>query len=139
MQTPPRPLDILGDLARHLQPPEVPDFIVVGLRVRAGEQAHVAERAAMAGGKMGGVAPKPLDAGQASELIEEIKAASAGDANADQLVELLSHRVPPGVDEAAYVKAGFLAAITKGEASSPLITCMQESTQAHRDPARPAI
>ena len=39
----------------------------------------------------------------------------------DALVELLTDRVPPGVDEAAYVKAGFLAAVAKGEAASPLI------------------
>ncbi len=39
----------------------------------------------------------------------------------DTLVDLLSNRVPPGVDEAAYVKAGFLSAIVTGEASSPLI------------------
>ena len=83
---------------------------------------HVAERAAMAGGKMGGVAPKPLDASQTSELIEEIKAASPGDANADKLVELLSHRVPPGVDEAAYVKASYLSAVALGEVDASLIT-----------------
>jgi aconitate hydratase 2/2-methylisocitrate dehydratase len=38
------------------------------------------------------------------------------------LLDLLINRVPPGVDEAAYVKAGFLAAIAKGEATSPLVT-----------------
>ena len=38
------------------------------------------------------------------------------------IVDLLANRVPPGVDEAAYVKAGFLAAVAKGETSSPLIT-----------------
>src|SRR5690606_12224144 len=40
----------------------------------------------------------------------------------ETLVELISNRVPPGVDEAAYVKAGFLSAIVKGEATSPLIS-----------------
>eukprot|EP00581_Thalassiosira_minuscula_P007544 CAMPEP_0183703274 /NCGR_PEP_ID=MMETSP0737-20130205/1073_1 /TAXON_ID=385413 /ORGANISM="Thalassiosira miniscula, Strain CCMP1093" /LENGTH=964 /DNA_ID=CAMNT_0025929997 /DNA_START=352 /DNA_END=3246 /DNA_ORIENTATION=- len=84
--------------------------------------AHVAERAAMAGGKLGGVAPKPLDAAQTSELIEEIKGASAGDANADKLVELLSQRVPPGVDEAAYVKASYLSALALGEVEPTLIS-----------------
>lgn len=84
--------------------------------------AHVAERAAMAGGKMGGVAPKPLDPSQVSELIEEVKAAAPGDANADRLVELLSERVPPGVDEAAYVKAGYLSAVALGETEATLIS-----------------
>eukprot|EP00578_Thalassiosira_sp_NH16_P000006 CAMPEP_0181140144 /NCGR_PEP_ID=MMETSP1071-20121207/35153_1 /TAXON_ID=35127 /ORGANISM="Thalassiosira sp., Strain NH16" /LENGTH=966 /DNA_ID=CAMNT_0023227087 /DNA_START=40 /DNA_END=2940 /DNA_ORIENTATION=- len=83
---------------------------------------HVSERAAMADGKMGGIAPKPLDAAQCSELVEEIKAASAGDANADRLVELLSERVPPGVDEAAYVKASYLSAVALGEVPATLIS-----------------
>ncbi len=39
----------------------------------------------------------------------------------EYLLELLTQHVPAGVDEAAYVKAGFLAAITRGEDSSPLI------------------
>eukprot|EP00970_Alexandrium_tamarense_P005387 scaffold874_cov196-Alexandrium_tamarense.AAC.15 len=84
--------------------------------------AHVAERASMAGGKLGGVAPKPLDATQTAELVEEIKAAKSGDANADRLVELLSHRVPPGVDEAAYVKASYLSAVALGEVGETLIS-----------------
>ncbi|EGH75015.1 bifunctional aconitate hydratase 2/2-methylisocitrate dehydratase, partial [Pseudomonas syringae] len=37
------------------------------------------------------------------------------------LVDLITNRVPPGVDEAAYVKAGFLSALAKGEVTSPLI------------------
>lgn len=84
--------------------------------------AHVAERAAMADGKMGGIAPKPLDPAQVSELIEEIKAASAGDANADRLVYLISERVPPGVDEAAYVKASYLSAVALGDVAPTLIS-----------------
>ena len=39
-----------------------------------------------------------------------------------QLLQLLEDRVPPGVDEAAYIKAGFLAAVSKGDSSSPLLT-----------------
>ncbi len=62
---------------------------------------HVAERAAMANGKLGGIAPKPLDAAQTATLIDELRSASASTPDADRLVELLSHRVPPGVDEAA--------------------------------------
>lgn len=74
---------------------------------------HVAERAEQ------GVVPKPLDAEQTDQLVELLKAPPAGEEAF--LMDLLVHRVPPGVDEAAYVKAGFLAAITKGEASSPLV------------------
>ncbi|MCG8707454.1 bifunctional aconitate hydratase 2/2-methylisocitrate dehydratase [Brenneria sp. 4F2] len=74
---------------------------------------HVAERAAQ------GIVPKPLDAAQVAALVESLKHPPAGEE--DVLLDLLINRVPPGVDEAAYVKAGFLAAIAKGEASSPLI------------------
>ncbi|GAA5193716.1 bifunctional aconitate hydratase 2/2-methylisocitrate dehydratase [Ferrimonas gelatinilytica] len=75
---------------------------------------HVAERAAQ------GIVPKPLDAQQASELVELLKNPPAGEE--ETLVDLLENRIPPGVDEAAYVKASFLAAITTGETQSPLIT-----------------
>jgi aconitate hydratase 2/2-methylisocitrate dehydratase len=75
---------------------------------------HVAERAAQ------GVPPKPLNAEQVAGLIELLKNPPAGEESA--LLDLISNRVPPGVDEAAYVKAGFLTAITKGSASSPLIS-----------------
>ncbi|WP_036770952.1 bifunctional aconitate hydratase 2/2-methylisocitrate dehydratase [Photorhabdus australis] len=75
---------------------------------------HVAERAAQ------GVVPKPLDATQAAALVELLKSPPKGEE--DFLLDLLINRVPPGVDEAAYVKAGFLAAIAKGETVSPLIT-----------------
>ncbi|WP_016595549.1 bifunctional aconitate hydratase 2/2-methylisocitrate dehydratase, partial [Yersinia pestis] len=75
---------------------------------------HVAERAAE------GIVPKPLDASQMAALVESLKNPPAGEE--EFLLDLLTNRVPPGVDEAAYVKAGFLAAIAKGEAHSPLIT-----------------
>jgi len=74
---------------------------------------HVEERAAI------GVVPKPLDADQVSGLVELLKAPPAGEE--EFLLDLMTNRIPPGVDEAAYVKAGFLAAIATGEASSPLI------------------
>ncbi len=74
---------------------------------------HVEERAAE------GIVPKPLNAEQVAELIELLKNPPAGEE--EFLVELISTRVPPGVDEAAYVKAGFLSAIAKGETESPLI------------------
>ncbi|TDB62136.1 bifunctional aconitate hydratase 2/2-methylisocitrate dehydratase [Photorhabdus khanii] len=75
---------------------------------------HVAERAAQ------GVVPKPLDATQAAALVELLKSPPKGEE--DFLLDLLINRIPPGVDEAAYVKAGFLAAIAKDETISPLIT-----------------
>jgi aconitate hydratase 2/2-methylisocitrate dehydratase len=74
---------------------------------------HVKERAAQ------GIPPLPLNAGQVNELVQLLKSPPAGEDEA--LVELLTDRVPPGVDEAAYVKAGFLAAVAKGEVASPLI------------------
>lgn len=74
---------------------------------------HVAERAAE------GIVAKPLDAAQMAGLVELLKSPPAGEEAF--LLDLLENRVPPGVDEAAYVKAGFLAAIAKGEDQSPLI------------------
>ncbi|MBD3669489.1 MAG: bifunctional aconitate hydratase 2/2-methylisocitrate dehydratase [Gammaproteobacteria bacterium] len=74
---------------------------------------HVEERANE------GLPPLPLDAVQTAALIELVKNPPAGEEEA--LVELLTHRVPPGVDEAAYVKAAFLADVVKGDASSPLV------------------
>ena len=75
---------------------------------------HVAERAEE------GVPPKPLNAEQVTGLVELLKSPPAGEEAS--LLELLENRIPPGVDEAAYVKAGFLSAIIKGEARSPLIS-----------------
>lgn len=74
---------------------------------------HVAERAEQ------GVVPKPLSAEMTSQLVELFKAPPAGEE--ETLLELITDRVPPGVDEAAYVKAAFLSAIVRGEAASPLI------------------
>lgn len=75
---------------------------------------HVKERLAE------GVVPKPLDAEQTAELIELIKAPPTGEESF--LLELLTFRIPPGVDEAAYVKASFLAAIAKKETDSPILS-----------------
>jgi aconitate hydratase 2/2-methylisocitrate dehydratase len=75
---------------------------------------HVAERALL------GVPPKPLDEAQVASLVELMKNPPAGEEAF--LVDLLENRIPPGVDQAAYVKAAFLAAITNGQATSPLIT-----------------
>ncbi|MEH2233655.1 MAG: bifunctional aconitate hydratase 2/2-methylisocitrate dehydratase [Nostoc sp.] len=74
---------------------------------------HVAERATL------GIPPLPLDAKQTSELCELLKNPPKG--QEEILLHLLSDRVSPGVDPAAYVKAGFLTAIAKEEITSPLI------------------
>jgi aconitate hydratase 2/2-methylisocitrate dehydratase len=74
---------------------------------------HVAERAAL------GIPPKPLSPEQVAELVELLKNPPKGEE--ETLVQLITERVPPGVDEAAYVKAGFLTAVLKGQATSPLI------------------
>ncbi|MFI3137768.1 MAG: bifunctional aconitate hydratase 2/2-methylisocitrate dehydratase [Methylococcaceae bacterium] len=104
---------------------------------------HVAERAAE------GIVPKPLNAEQTAALVELIKHPPLNDDSGDKathgavaddcmdaggrathgavaetafLLDLLANRIPAGVDEAAYVKAGFLAAIAKGEAQSPILS-----------------
>lgn len=77
-------------------------------------QKHVEERAAQ------GVAPLPLNAEQTAQLVELLKQPENNDTQV--LVELFENRIPAGVDEAAYVKASFLAALTRGETSSPLIS-----------------
>ena len=75
---------------------------------------HIAERAAL------GIPPLPLSARQTAELIELIKAPPAGAEK--ELVELITYRVPAGVDDAAKVKASYLAAVAHGTEASPLIT-----------------
>jgi hypothetical protein len=69
---------------------------------------HVAERAAL------GIPPLPLSAKQTAELIELLKAPPAGEEKA--LVELITYRVPAGVDDAAKVKASYLAALARDQA-----------------------
>ncbi|WP_319243852.1 bifunctional aconitate hydratase 2/2-methylisocitrate dehydratase [uncultured Propionivibrio sp.] len=76
-------------------------------------RAHVAERAAL------GIPPLPLTAKQVTDLVELLKNPPAGEG--ESLVELISQRVPGGVDDAAKVKAAFLDALAKGTAKSPLI------------------
>lgn len=77
-------------------------------------QQHVDERAAL------GIVPKPLDAEQTAQLIELLKNPPAD--KADFLLNLFETRIPAGVDEAAYVKASFLAAVAKRDVQSPLIS-----------------
>ncbi|MBC7918326.1 MAG: aconitate hydratase B, partial [Rhodoferax sp.] len=75
---------------------------------------HVAERAAL------GIPPLPLSAKQTGELIELLKAPPAGEEAT--LVELITHRVPAGVDDAAKVKASYLAAVAHGTEECALIS-----------------
>ncbi|AUH51056.1 bifunctional aconitate hydratase 2/2-methylisocitrate dehydratase [Chromobacterium sp. ATCC 53434] len=75
---------------------------------------HVAERAAL------GIPPLPLSAKQVEELVELLKNPPKGEETT--LVELITHRVPPGVDDAAKVKASFLAAVAEGSVKSPLVS-----------------
>jgi len=74
---------------------------------------HAAERAAL------GIPPLPLDAKQTAEVIELIKNPPAGEDAF--LLDLLTHRVPPGVDDAAKVKASFLAAVAHGDIAVALL------------------
>jgi aconitate hydratase 2/2-methylisocitrate dehydratase len=75
---------------------------------------HVAERAAL------GIPPLPLSAQQTGELIELLKAPPAGEETT--LLDLITHRVPAGVDDAAKVKASYLAAVAHGTENSPLLS-----------------
>ncbi|MER2518846.1 MAG: bifunctional aconitate hydratase 2/2-methylisocitrate dehydratase [Candidatus Accumulibacter phosphatis] len=77
-------------------------------------RAHVAERAAL------GIPPLPLTAQQTRELVELLKNPPQGEG--ENLVELLTYRVPAGVDDAAKVKAEFLAKVAKGEESCALVS-----------------
>ena len=72
---------------------------------------HVAERAAL------GIPPLPLTAQQVADVIELIKNPPKGEENF--LVDLITHRVPPGVDDAAKVKASFLSAVAHGASAGP--------------------
>ncbi|GLT01399.1 aconitate hydratase B [Sphingobium jiangsuense] len=76
---------------------------------------HAAERAAL------GIPPLPLSAQQTADLIELIKAPPAGE-DTEFLLDLLTHRVPPGVDDAANVKASFLSAVAHGDFPVALIS-----------------
>jgi aconitate hydratase 2/2-methylisocitrate dehydratase len=75
---------------------------------------HVAERAAL------GIPPLPLTAKQTGELIELLKNPPKGEETT--LVDLITHRVPAGVDDAAKVKASYLAAVAHGTEKCALIS-----------------
>jgi len=76
-------------------------------------RAHVEER------QLQGIPPKPLGPEWTAGLVNLLKNPPKGEEKF--LLDLIANRVPPGVDEAAYVKAGFLSAIVNGDVSSPLI------------------
>ena len=75
---------------------------------------HVQERASQ------NLPPLPLNAEQVAQVVELLKNPPAGEG--EQLLDLIANRTPAGVDQAAYVKAAFLADIAKGVATSPLIS-----------------
>ncbi|MCC6076766.1 aconitate hydratase B, partial [Pseudomonas sp. GCM10022188] len=80
----------------------------------ASYRQHLEERAQQ------GLPPLALNAEQTAALVELLKNPPAGEEQV--LVDLITNRVPAGVDEAAYVKAGFLTALAKGEVASPLLS-----------------
>ncbi|MFM7847447.1 MAG: bifunctional aconitate hydratase 2/2-methylisocitrate dehydratase [Rubrivivax sp.] len=80
----------------------------------AAYRQHAAERAAL------GIPALPLSAQQTAELIELIKNPPAGEEAF--LLDLLTHRVPPGVDDAAKVKASFLAAVAHGDIAVAMLS-----------------
>jgi aconitate hydratase 2/2-methylisocitrate dehydratase len=80
-------------------------------------RTHVAERAAL------GIPPLPLSAKQTGDVIELLKNPPAGEAAF--LVDLITHRVPAGVDDAAKVKASYLAAVAHGTEKCELISRQQ--------------
>ena len=87
-------------------------------------QKHVEQRAQK------GLPPLALNAEQVSALVELLKQSTS---DSDTLLDLLINRVPPGVDEAAYVKAGFLADIAKENvASSYIVPVRATPVRLHR-------
>ena len=75
---------------------------------------HVAERAAL------GIPPLPLSAKQTADLIELLK--NPAPSQADFLLNLITYRVPASVDDAAKVKASYLAAVAKGTEKCMIIS-----------------
>jgi aconitate hydratase 2 / 2-methylisocitrate dehydratase len=83
----------------------------------SGYRSAAAEREAL------GIPALPLSAAQTQALTELLAQPPAGEEAV--LLELLSERIPPGVDEAAYVKASWLTAVARGEAASPLVSPLE--------------
>jgi len=80
-------------------------------------QDHVEQRA------QEGLPPLPLDAEQVTALVSELK--QANNTDSEKYLDLLIHRVPPGVDQAAYVKAGFLTDVARGNVSCKVIDAVK--------------
>ena len=78
---------------------------------------NAAERLAL------GIPPLALNATQTKALTELLETPPSGEEQ--ELLHLLSERIPPGVDEAAYVKATWLSAIAQGQTSSPLVSPLE--------------
>ena len=79
-------------------------------------KSHTQERAALS------VPPLPLTAKQTAELVELLKSDSS---EKEYLVDLISNKINPGVDDAAYVKAAFLNDVVQGKVSSPALSKLQ--------------
>ena len=77
-------------------------------------EKHVKDRAEE------GIDPKPLDAEQVSQLIELLKGDERPDA--PLLLDLLENRIPAGVDDAAYIKAAFLADVARGKTECSILS-----------------
>ena len=77
-------------------------------------EKHVKDRA------IEGIDPKPLDAEQVSQLVELLKGGDVS--NSHTLIDLLENRIPAGVDDAAYVKAAFLADVAKGKTECSILS-----------------
>jgi aconitate hydratase 2/2-methylisocitrate dehydratase len=83
---------------------------------------HVAERSVL------GIPPLPLSAAQTADVIELLKSPPKGDEAL--LVELITQRIPAGVDNAAKVKASYLAAVAHGTEKCTLLSCWVVTTSA---------
>lgn len=105
-------------MLRH--PARIPKTAWKDTAVLEAYRAHVAERAAL------GIPPLPLSAEQTEQLVELLMNPPKGEE--EFLVELLTYRVPAGVDDAAKVKAAFLASVAKGNETCPLIS-RQKATE----------
>lgn len=92
--------------------PKITEEDVKGFK--ASYEAHVKERAAQ------GIPPLPLDPKQAQIVVELLRKPPAGEESF--LLDLISNRVPTGVDDATYVKANFLDAVLKGAVTSPVVS-----------------
>ncbi|QNJ10135.1 aconitate hydratase 2 / 2-methylisocitrate dehydratase [Synechococcus sp. Minos11] len=89
----------------------IPDAFLPAYRAAAAEREGL------------GVPPLALDAEQTKALTELLETPPTGEEQT--LLHLLSERIPPGVDEAAYVKADWLSAVAEGRRSSPLVTPLE--------------